>query len=316
MSKTSLIVAKDGISYAIESKIFGSYLGRGSSGGVSLLVPVTDARPPIDRATGDVVLSFQADVHFEFDRNSFVANAAIIECVDKTLEDTFAVLASDVAQVSASPNDRATPQEVSRALARWEELLHARRQLSPEALVGLWGELWMILQMPDAERAIATWRGPDSELVDFVGGGIGIDCKASSSRLRHFVSQDQVMRPLGDVKVYLQSMWVDRDVVAGKSVPGLISEIESRLSDRREFEEKLLSTGYSRADASRYSLGFRILEPPLLFSDSSVPRVRLADYGVSDIRYVATLNEKDAIERSEALAILMRLSVPLAPRAH
>jgi hypothetical protein len=227
--------------------------------------------------------------------------------VNEELGETFTVLASDIAAAVAPAGTKPTPQEVSRALARWEELLRSKRTLTREDEIGLWGELWMLLQLTDPARAVAVWRGPDAEYVDFVGGGVGIECKASFRRLQHFVSQEQVTRPLGDLKVYIQSIWVDQDAIKGRTINDLIVELDSRLGDRREFEEKLLGTGYSRADAHRYRLKLRVLEPPLLFPVESVPRVREFDPGVSHIRFLALLAEDAALPNAEALAITMRL---------
>jgi hypothetical protein len=152
-----------------------------------------------------------------------------------------------------------------------------------------------------------VWRGPEAEFVDFVGGGIGIECKASFRRLQHFVSQEQVTRPLGDLKVFFQSLWVDQDAIGGRSIGDLIEEIDGQIGDRRDFEEKLLRAGYSRADSHRYKLNLRILEAPMLFPIDAIPRVLWADPGVSHIRYLASLVDDSALPQAEALAITMRL---------
>lgn len=200
-----------------------------------------------------------------------------------------------------------TPQTVSRTLARWEELLRGRRQLDRDDELGLWGELWMLLQLPDADRGVAVWRGPLAEFVDFVGAGVGIECKTGKRRLQHFVSQEQLARPLGDLEAYLLTIWVDNDVVAGETLPELVARIDKRLVDGRDFEEKLLTAGYSRGDAHRYTQRLRVLEPPLLFAVSSVPRIRATDPGVSHVRYLATLPEDSALSSTAALSTLMRV---------
>lgn len=294
-------------SYHILQEIGCAFLARGESGQLALLVPVTSARPPLERATGDIVLRFPDSARFEVAGRSFEAHAAVIECANHGLEETFKVLADDVAAGLTTSGTAPSPQDVSRTLARWEELLRSKRALSREEEVGLWGELWMMLQLTEPDSAASVWRGPDDELVDFVGGGVGIECKASFRRLQHFVSQEQVTRPLGELRVFLQSIWVDHDTIGGQSINDLIAELSSRLTDRRDFERKILQAGYSRSDAHRYKLKLRVLEPPLLFPIHSVPRVQSADSGVSHIRYLASLAEEMALPQPEALAITMRL---------
>lgn len=294
-------------SYRIVEDLNGSYLATSEGGRIALLVPTTETRPPAERATGDVVLSFQSAVRFDLPQESFESNAAVVECANEDLVETFRVLAMDVSRRLDARTLRPTPQEVSQALARWEELLRAKRMLSRDEEIGLWGELWLLLQLPDPNLAVAGWRGPDAEWVDFVGGGVGIECKASRRRLEHFVSQEQVTRPWGDLAVYLLSMWVDFDAASGQSLNDLISAMDHRLSDRRDFEERLLGTGYSRADAHRYKLRLRLLEPPLVVPAGAVPRVLTADPGVSHIRFMASLEEKKALSASAGLAVMMRL---------
>lgn len=294
-------------SYEIERTIEGGYLARTPSGSSALLITVVEVRAPPGRASGDLRLTFQSDVRFDLPDGVLIANSAVIECVNDALENTFVVLAENISASLAATGIRPTPQDVSRELARWEELLRAKRALSREEEIGLWGELWMILKLPQIDDAVSAWRGPGGESIDFVGGGIGMECKASMHRLEHYVSQDQVTRPLGDLEIYFQSLWLDQDSLQGESIVQLIARIDSLLTDRHAFEEKLLATGYSRSDASRYELKLRILERPLLFPESAIPRVRTADAGVSRIRYLAFLQEDQALDDPTALAVTMKL---------
>lgn len=299
--------------FQIRAEIEGSYLATSEGGRETLLVPVTDSRPPLERSTGDVILSFRAQVRFDVLGSEFTANAAIIECANVELGETFRVLATDIAHSLRAGTVRPTPQEVSLALSRWEELLRSKRVLSRDEELGLWGELWLLLQLPATDMAVSSWRGPDAEWVDFVGGGLGIECKTSRRRLEHFVSQEQLTRPLGDLEVYLLSLWVDTDAVAGQTLSDLVTVMDGRLGDRREFEEKLLVSGYSRVDAHRYKLRLRVLEPPILFRTAEVPRVRELDPGVSHVRFMVSLDEGLAIPAPTALSTMMRLCVALSP---
>jgi hypothetical protein len=159
----------------------------------------------------------------------------------------------------------------------------------------------------DFSRALAAWRGPDAEQIDFVGGGVGIECKAGMRRLEHWISQEQVSRPLGDVEVYLLSLWVALDAVGGVTLPDIVSQAEVATHDHAALEEKLLAAGYSHGDSHRYRLKLRMLERPKLFPISRLPKVRLADPGVSHIRFLATLDEDFALPPEDVVAILARL---------
>ncbi len=128
-------------------------------------------------------------------------------------------------------------------------------------------------------------------------------------RLEHWISQEQVTRPLGDLEVFILSLWVGIDAVGGSSLPDLVDRAIA-MADDAALEEKLLDAGYSHADAHRYKLKLRLLEPPLLFPVSSLPRVRNADSGVSHIRFLATLDEEAALPPEKLVATLAKLCTP------
>lgn len=307
MRSDSRTVTAGAVALRLDEEIQGCFFARDPDDLRALVIPVADGKLPLDRSAGDVMLSFSAGVRFDVKGESYVSNAAIVVCLNDRLQDTFTVLAGDVARTVDAKRSLPTPNQVSHALARWEELLRARHDLTRDEVVGLWGELWFLLNAPDPDRAVSTWRGPEGESVDFVGGGIGIECKTSLRRLEHHVSQDQVTRPLGDLEVYVLSLWIDQDPTRGRTLADLVEALGARLDDHRQFEAKLLQTGYSRSDAHHYKLRLRDLEPPRLFPIGRIPRVREADYGVSNIRFRVKLDEAAAVTPAEAIALLARL---------
>lgn len=297
--------ADDGGKYDLLRAHYGTFIALTPAGTTALLIPVSSGAVPVRRATGGVALSF-ATVDFDV-APPFRSRAAIIECVDETLIETFLILATSIAAGLRADVSRPNPQTVSAALSQWETLLRGRRSLTREEEAGLWGELWTLAQFANINLGVAFWRGPDAEAIDFVGGGIGVECKTSFRRHIHFVSQAQVTRPLGDFSVFLLSLWVTSDPSAGQSVLELVGTIERRLDDRSTFERLLLAYGFSRGDVGEYRLRLRNLEPPLFFPIADVPRVVEADPGVSSIRFVASLDERTAIPQEAGIALLARM---------
>jgi len=296
-----------GSEYEILEELAGSFFGKGKTGESVLLVPTSAEPSPSDRSTGGVSLSFSRDVRFDVRGAPFTSPAAILGCGNDALLSTFRVLARDVAERADARTRRPSPRLVSQLLSSWEQLLRARRVLSRDEEVGLWGELWTIHLCPDADTAVTVWRGPDAAPIDFVGGGIGIECKTTLRRLEHHVSQAQVDRPLGDLPVFLLSLWVDQDDVSGKTINGLVGDLAHRVTSPLELEKKLLAAGYSRADAHHYGMQLRHLEAPLWFPVDSVPRVRAVDAGVSDIRFTVSLEEAKALPGERGIALLAQL---------
>jgi len=285
----------------------GSFVGLNPSSQPVLLVPITGERTPLDRTTGNVSLTFRSNVHFELRGKQFDAPAAVLTCLSEKLAPTFSALALDIAKKASASANRPSAARISRLFANWEELLRRRKQLSPEEELGLWGELWIVLKAPNLDKAIAAWRGLSHELIDFVGGGIGIDCKTTLRRLEHHFSQNQLVRPLGDFPIYFVSIWVDRDVVNGQDLNEMVDGVLAACAEPTAVEERLMEAGYSREDALLYTQKFRVLEAPAWFEESAVPRVRAADPGVSAIRFVASLDETKALPAVRGIALLSLL---------
>lgn len=287
----------------------GSYLGVSTESERSvLLIPTESAPPPPGRVAGDVFLHFPGSVDFDLGPHSFKSSAAVIECGNRDLEKTFGVLARDIADSLKAVKRRPAPQQVSQALSKWERLLRSRRRLTRDEIIGLWGELWLLLQFPEIDHGVLAWRGPEDEPVDFVGGGVGLECKTSTRRLEHYVSQDQLTRPLGDLRVLIVSLWVGEDATDGETIEDLVTSIDNRIANPVAFEAKLLETGYCRSDGPQYPLRLRNLEEPRWIPVKYVPRVREADPGISHIRFLVNLPERMALTGTEALDILGRIS--------
>jgi len=304
MSRRAEAAGRD---HNLTEEVNGSFFGTSPSGHLVMVIPTTPERAPLDRATGSIALSFQPDVRFELRKAKFEAPAAILTCLNDALVTTFRVLARDIARQTDVKTTRPTPRLVSRLFGSWEELLRRRRSLSREEEIGLWGELWFLLKAPNLDRAIAVWRGPSGEVIDFVGGGIGVECKTTMRKLEHHFSQTQLERALGDVPIYVLSLWVDRDEVSGRTLNEMVSEAAAAAGDPAPLEKVLLQAGYSREDSPLYSLKLRVLEAPLWFDQGSIPRVRAADAGVSSIRFLASLDESRALPPERGIALLAQL---------
>lgn len=141
--------------------------------------------------------------------------------------------------------------------------------------------------------------GPEGGPADFVIAARCVDVKTSKARLRHFVSQTQVDRPMGDLQAYFASLWVGSDPDAGVRLPSLVERLLARSSDPACILKHLLQLGYSPADRDHYEATLLLLEEPHWFSVEAVPRVRVADPGVSHLRYAVTLDDTKALQGAE-----------------
>jgi hypothetical protein len=268
-----------------------------------LLVPVPRIVNDSTRLTHGVAVSAAAHVEFLRGGEHRRCPAAVVECRDPQLLRTFAAL---VGAVVARLEDGPSPSwaSVSSLLSEWESLLGRRQVLTGESELGLWGELWCIARSSRAPTMLGAWRGPDAERIDFLLDGVGVEVKAGRRQGVHLVSQSQVEEPLGEVPVVFMSMHMMVEPLRGRSLPELVREVAGQLDDAATFEEKLASVGYSRDDEGAYSRHYVLLEPPLFYRREDVPRVRVADAGVSDLRYRVEL-VRDVAMNAEARATVI-----------
>jgi len=226
--------------------------------------------------------------------------AAILECLEPTALFSFSAFACDVAARARSKSEGNDWKAVLRIVEEWYSLLARRQRLSIETEVGMWGELWFMLQSASIDRLIAAWMGPAGGVVDFMIGSLGVDLKTSRARGRHHVSQSQLDRPMGDTPCYLLSLWIGTDPVGGESLTSLVDRLRASTHDPIEAARRILATGFAEADRDEYQTPFRVLEVPAWYSIEVVPRVREADAGVSNLRYAVDLSGIEACSAPEA----------------
>jgi hypothetical protein len=175
-----------------------------------------------------------------------------------------------------------------------------RLAASAEAEVGLWGELWFVAQSVDIGRAVASWRGPECDSTDFFVDGVAAEVKTTKKKRQHHVSQSQVEAPVGSHEAWLMSLWVKTDPGATVTVGHIVDAILKRAPDPVDTLRRIGRAGFSPSDRCEYASGFVVLSEPEWYAVSDVPRVRVADPGVSHLRYRVVLDQARRADASAA----------------
>lgn len=249
------------------------------------------------RALGSVRLRYESALHFEVGGTSWTQAAAVIDCMDPRLVRTFGVVVRDMLErLNASG---CSAKHVAAALSAWDELLRHKKALDEAAALGLWGELLLIAESTHPAEMVDAWRGPHGDAFDFHGGGVALECKTSTRRLRHHVSQRQSSLAGDALSAYLVSIWVAEDATAGKSLVDLIDQIVASVPDEAPFMHKLLIAGYREEHRHEYVRRFSCPSKPLWFEMESVPQIRVVDEGVSNVRYDVDLTRVKPVPSDE-----------------
>lgn len=276
--------------YHIAAPVGPAYLARSRAGFLSLLVPLAGSVGNVARTGGGFTLKSAQQVVFDYDGQRWEQPAAMLECTDDQLTDPFLVLVAD--GIRRFPPDRReiTWRLILAWVEEWQALLSKRQPLTTEQELGLWGELWIIAQSTDVDGLFANWRGPESDAVDFFHDGTSLEVKVSRRALIHHVSRNQVEAPRGTHPSYLISIWVGTEIVRGIALAELVKGLIDRVTDPTSFLKQLARAGYSPQDQDAYLTRYVILDIPRWFRTEDVPQVRAADEGISQLRYVVTLD--------------------------
>lgn len=283
--------------YALLAEVYGAYAARSQVGLPTLVVPLTAGDvPTVGRRASGCELLGHSSIRFVYKGREWTGPAAALVCTDADLVDVFAVLATDVA---GRVRDGATWAALVTSVEEWQTLLTPRGKPSPEAELGLWGELWFLAQSSDSGRLLTAWRGPEGDATDFFIDGKAAEVKTSRSCRQHYVSQSQVGSPAGDNEAWMVSIWVKADPGAD-TVPALVDRLLARAPERAEALKCLARAGYSPGDRHNYNSGFAVLSEPEWYAASEVPRVRAVDPGVSHLRYHISLDERCRADKKMA----------------
>jgi hypothetical protein len=296
--------------YSLAGSVGVGYLGRSASGAAAFLVPLTSAPAAAGRRGGGFALRLLANVVFEFDGREWEQPAAAIECTDPGVLDAFLVLVIDLAR---RLGEEVSWRDVLDCVDEWQALLTRRSSLTVERQLGLWGELWLVSISPEPDRLAIGWRGPDGDATDFLLGSRAMEVKASRRRHVHHISQSQTTAPTGSVPAYLLSIWLGIDPENGLSLGDLVEQTLSKVTDGPALLRRIAQVGYLPADRDQYDSKFVVLERPLWWHVADVPRVREVDPGISQVRYVATLDAGRALSDDESASLWLHFCRTVPP---
>lgn len=165
----------------------------------------------------------------------------------------------------------------------WQEFMRKGSQsLSPEAEIGLVGELVLLRAIIDegvpVASAIESWVGPLDGVRDFEIGTGAIEVKASLSAAG-FPAKIGSLEQLDDTArqpLFLASARL-RQGETGQNVPELVEEMRDVAAGETEavrlLSERLLAAGYFDAHADRYVRRFTLVDIRLLEVKDDFPRL-------------------------------------------
>ena len=243
-------------------------------------------------------------------------------------EDLFAIMASDMVgalddAVVAGANEQKLLRVFLRRVGAWQEFMRKGFQaLSPEAEIGLVGELSVLRSIIDAgvpaSLAIESWLGPLDALQDFELGTGALEVKSTLSAIGFPAKigsleqlEDSVRQPLFVVSVRL------KQTTTGKTLPEIVDEMQCIVKGDAEAErllaERLLAAGYIEQHADRYARRFTLAGTRIIEVDEDFPRLTLGNVplGITKASYEIDLDKAAGtlVQIDEALKKLRAMKI-------
>lgn len=178
---------------------------------------------------------------------------------------------------------------LEQTLVTWHSILATRVRMSPQAEVGLFGELLVVKALVDTATAGATaWRGGLSEEHDFGFGDADVEAKTTSADKRHhWIHGLTQLVPTGDTPLWLLSVQITRGGEGqGHTLPALIDQLLATTSggDRERIAQNLAAVGWHDEQRDLFDERWRLRSAPRPFRvGAGFPRLTptlLSDAGI------------------------------------
>ena len=175
-------------------------------------------------------------------------------------------------------------------------------------VVGLWGELYIILNAQDVNIAARAWTSSARARYDFMTEGFALEVKTTLKSVRQHRFSLEQLRPSADICVYVASILLI-ELPRGKLVSDLIEEIYAVLNDP-ESRARFFRQCIHKGGADIYGSELRLSGLPdgasiALFEASTLPVPSLKDGDpVSNVRFDLALGGIETVALAASRQIL------------
>jgi hypothetical protein len=269
-------------------------IAKTSEGYPCFIIPTTSEAPrapaPLQLEHLTVQHGLRGNLRTDEQESFAIFSLAILRSTEAPLLNAFLRLSEALTpHLASSP----TPEEVSRAVMRFADLLQRLKKPAANTIQGLWAELFVLTSAKNPKDWVKAWHSDPSGLHDFDFGQVRVEVKSSSRRERdHNFSHDQLCSSPG-VEIWVASLFVDR-TNGGQSVFDLVGELANSLDADSlltvdDIVLRTLGDSYSKAESFRFD---RILAADSLrfFRVCDVPKLTNIPSNIYDISYTSRLD--------------------------
>jgi hypothetical protein len=201
--------------------------------------------------------------------------------------------------------------QLARIIESWFGLLMSGDEPTYSAVLGLWGELFLISIARDIRAVLGAWQWGDTEPLDFVYRGSAIEVKSTTGSFReHSTSLTQSLAAT-NLRTVVASM-MTRDEIGGTSIYEVYNSLLKNVGDDPVLAAKLVSAFARRVGFSRrihdWTFSLEKARESLVFASWNVlPSADFSD-GITSARWSFVLNESRTCRQDQLSSIDLALS--------
>lgn len=202
-------------------------------------------------------------------------------CLDAGALQTFAVVASEIANTAAATTLDERTRAVAAAVREWRWFWGVDAGgMSRTDAVGLFGELWFLNRWAGVSAAsVAAWDASNGSRHDFQWQTSSVEVKttAQAGAVVHSIQHLEQLDDAENGQLLLYSLRVARDALAANSVSSLATAARHMLRDdpvsRSDLMAKLAQRGYTPAGHDESEVTYRIVDEGLYRVADDFPRL-------------------------------------------
>lgn len=258
-----------------------------------------------------VSVHFQTTCRVSSEGALFEDRFAVITC-DVTAPELHEIFLRCVATAADQLPKVANTADLQRSIQRLLDLFRALSRPSGRELVGLWAELFLILQSGDASRALVAWHSDPFERFDFSSPQTCLEVKATvhENRQHEFALEQLRVPEQGQGSGFVASILM-RAMNGGASVIDLAVEIERHVTNDPTLRQKLwenvaaaLGSDFSARLDRRFDRSYA-QQTLMVYSMTDIPRPVLSpDPRITAVRFRVDLVGVSSSLPGDALATL------------
>lgn len=257
-----------------------------------------------------IELRFVQDCTVERNGKTEKTATAVLHCKDPSYTAQFSAIAEQAKEtVRGKPNAFDEQDGIVEFVEGFAIAFQpVRGTLDSMTQLGLWGELTMLEMLPNLERALESWTGPNRFLVDFARNKVEFEIKTSTRGHLHRIQHLQTLpSPAPGSTRAIISIHAARDPAGGETVSDLVTRLTKATKRKLLLASKLAEYGYDRNLSDTYTERWTMIASRAV-AQANLPTLGSIPSAISELDYTLDAGQLAQMPRPVLSALMKKLT--------